>query len=152
VDGVAIPDVTHFNTLLNTLPSQAPGGNVQVVSPNILNVFVPSGIIASGQGAHRFKLDNSNGRSHFDFTKVPESSGSGSLGHEIVSESIANPGGFTGYDLTLFCPTGKVATGGGTDNSGNLNLSGPVGNNGWRVSGNTSSNPYKVYVICVNDF
>ncbi|MEK9629553.1 MAG: hypothetical protein VW455_11105, partial [Nitrospinota bacterium] len=146
VDGTAIPNVTHFNTLLNTLPSQAPGGNVQVVSPNILNVFVPSNIIASGHGAHRFKLDNSNGRSHFDFTGVI------SLGHEIVSESFANPGGFTSFDRTVFCPPGKVATGGGLSDSGNINVSGPVGNNGWRVDGTTSSNPYTVSVICVNDF
>jgi len=118
------------------------------VSPNILNVFVPAGIIASGHGAHRFKLDNSDGRSHFDFTGVKEIT----LGHEVVSESYANPGGFTSYDHTIFCPPGKVATGGGTDNMGNLNKSGPVGTNAWRVDGTTSSNPYKIYVTCINDF
>ena len=146
VDGTTPPTIYHFDTLLNTHASQNSGGNVQIVNQNILNVFVPKSIIASGQGAHRFRLDNSNGSDVFDFTAV-------SLGHEIVSETFTNSSG--DFDRTLFCPNGKVVTGGGvieTPIGGILRFSGPVGINGWRVVGSFSGTSYTVHAICVNNF
>jgi hypothetical protein len=78
VDGTTAPDLSHFNTLLNTFADQAPdiGANVVVTDPNTLDVRVSVSTMSSTPGAIRFNLDNSSGSSTFDFTETetPESS------------------------------------------------------------------------------
>ena len=152
-DGTTIPNVMHFNTHLNSHAEQASGGNVLVATKDIITVHVPKSVIASGQGGHRFKLENSKGVSHFDFTAL-------SLGHEIVSQ-VTSTTSSESTDISIFCPAGKVATGGGltyenlTPNNFRVMGSGPDGNNGWRIkvnSGTVTGLPFTIYVTCVNNF
>ncbi len=87
----------------------------------------------------------------FDFTAVKKMS----LGHEVVSMDFITPNSSSNIDVDIFCPTGKVATGGGmTSSSGRLDTSGPIGRDGWRVTARfgTFNTPYTVHVVCVNDF
>ena len=167
VDGVTAPNVTHFNTLLNTHSEQASGGgNVLVASINTITVRVPISIIASGQGAHRFHLLNSNGVSSFDFTAVPEVPIIPSLGWEQVFVQSTTLSDGSTHEVRADCPAGKVVTGGGINHGGDANItvhfSGPSGiisspsdPQSWTVRFTPKSGLvkfYRVFAICINNF
>ncbi len=154
-DGTTPPNITHFNTLLNTHPDQSQRDNVVVLDSNTLDIWVPSSIIASGQQAHRFHLLNSNGVSSFDLTTAPTVP---TQGYELIKQTFPNSGSVF-YAKSANCPSGKVVVGGGVIMNGGVDGeilldSGPSTIDQWAVRGFTdpAAFSYTVSAICINDF